>query len=65
MNDISEKICVTRGVADLVRWDWRQREYGREILPFILCRRLYQVLALALEAVWTADDIARKLPRST
>jgi hypothetical protein len=41
VNNISEKICVTWGVADLLRWDWRQREFGRDILPFILFRRLY------------------------
>ncbi len=64
MNNFSEKVSFIWGVADLLRGDYKQSEYGRVILPFILLRRLDQVLALTREAVWAADDKSRNLPEA-
>ena len=64
MNNFSEKVSFIWGVADLLRGDYKQSEYGRVILPFIVLRRLDQVLALTREAVWAADDKSRTLPEA-
>lgn len=56
MNNFSEKVSFIWGVADLLRGDYKQSEYGRVILPFIVLRRLDQVLAPTREAVWTAAE---------
>ena len=64
MNNFSEKVSFIWGVADLLRGDYKQSEYGRVILPFIVLRRLDQVLALTREAVWAADDKSRNLPEA-
>ena len=55
MNNFSEKVSFIWSVADLLRGDYRQSEYGRVILPFLVVRRLDQVLALTRDAVWAAD----------
>ncbi|WP_216644802.1 type I restriction-modification system subunit M [Candidatus Thiodictyon syntrophicum] len=62
MNNFSEKVSFIWGVADLLRGDYKPSEYGRVILPFILLRRLDQVLALTREAVWNTDGAGDKLP---
>jgi type I restriction enzyme M protein len=41
---------------------YKQSEYGRVILPFIVLRRLDQVLALTREAVRQADEQSRTFP---
>ena len=46
MNNFPEKVSLIWSVADLLRGDYKPSEYGRVILPFILLRRLDQVLAL-------------------
>ena len=56
MNNFSEKVSFIWGVADLLRGDYKQSEYGRVILPFLVLRRLDQVLAPKREAVWAADE---------
>ena len=56
MNNFSEKVSFIWGVADLLRGDYKQSEYGRVILPFLVLRRMDQVLAPTREVVWTADD---------
>ena len=38
-------------VADLLRGDYKQSEYGRVILPFTVLRRLYCVLEPSKQAV--------------
>ena len=54
--NFTDKVSFIWGVADLLRGDYKQSEYGRVILPFLVLRRLDQVLAPTREAVWNADD---------
>ncbi|MCA9619233.1 MAG: type I restriction-modification system subunit M N-terminal domain-containing protein [Myxococcales bacterium] len=56
MNHFSDKVNLIWSVADLLRGDYKQSEYGRVILPFTVLRRLDQVLAPTREAVWKAAD---------
>ena len=56
MNNFSEKVSFIWSVADLLRGDFKQSEYGRVILPFLVLRRLDQVLAPTRSAVWKADE---------
>ena len=44
MNNFSEKVSFLWSVADLLRGNYKQSEYGRVILPFTVLRRLDQVL---------------------
>ena len=55
MNNFSEKVSFIWNVADLLRGDYKQSEYGRVILPFLVLRRLDQVLEPTREAVRRAD----------
>lgn len=55
MNNFSEKVSFIWGVADLLRGDYKQSEYGRVMLPFLVLRRLDQVLAPTREDVWKSD----------
>ncbi|MEQ9497934.1 MAG: class I SAM-dependent DNA methyltransferase [Deltaproteobacteria bacterium] len=54
MQNFSEKVSFIWGVADLLRGDYKQSEYGRVILPFLVLRRLDQVLAATRQAVLAA-----------
>lgn len=49
-------------VADLLRGDYKQSEYGRVILPFTVLRRLDCVLAPTKEAVLNEADAGRPDP---
>lgn len=51
MQRFSEKVSFIWSVADLLRGDFKQSEYGRVILPFTVLRRLDQVLAPTRQAV--------------
>ncbi len=62
MNHFSEKVSFIWSVADLLRGDYKQSEYGRVILPFLVLRRLDQVLAHTRKAVLEA---AEKYPADT
>jgi type I restriction enzyme M protein len=42
-------------VADLLRGDYKQSEYGKVILPFTVLRRLDCVMAPTRKAVWAKD----------
>ena len=55
LNNFSEKVSFIWSVADLLRGDYKQSEYGRVILPFLVLRRLDQVLAPKRQAVLAAD----------
>ena len=57
MNNFSEKVSFIWSVADLLRGDYKQSEYGRVILPFLVLRRLDQVLAPSREAVLAAANL--------
>ena len=39
MNNFSDKVSFIWSVADLLRGDYKQSEYGRVILPFLVLRR--------------------------
>ena len=54
-NGFSEIVSFIWSVADLLRGDYKQSEYGRVILPFLVLRRLDQVLAPTRKAVLAAD----------
>ncbi|MGH3626648.1 MAG: type I restriction-modification system subunit M N-terminal domain-containing protein, partial [Sciscionella sp.] len=43
-------------VADLLRGDYKQADYGKVILPFTVLRRLDCVLDETREAVWKKAD---------
>lgn len=55
MSNFSEKVSFIWAVADLLRGDYKQSEYGRVILPLLVLRRLDQVLAPTLQGVRAAD----------
>lgn len=48
-------------LADLLRGDFKQSQYGRIILPFTLLRRLEGVLANSKEAVLAKYEEVKKL----
>ncbi|MDP3744859.1 MAG: class I SAM-dependent DNA methyltransferase [Methylotenera sp.] len=50
-------------VADLLRGDFRQSQYGRIILPFTLLRRLEGVLEATKEAVLAENERLQNLPK--
>jgi len=56
VNHFSEKVSLIWNVADQLRGDYKQSEYGRVILPFLVLRRLDQVVAPTRAAVWEADQ---------
>ena len=43
-------------IADLLRGDYKQADYGKVILPFTVLRRLDCVLADTRDAVWKKAD---------
>ena len=51
-------------VADLLRGDFKQSQYGRIILPFTLLRRLEGVLEASKEAVLAEHERLQNLPNS-
>ena len=61
MNRFSEKVSFIWSVADILRGDYKQSEYGRVILPFTVLRRLDQVLAPTRQDVL---DIAERFAES-
>lgn len=56
MERFSEKVSFIWSVADLLRGDFKQSQYGRVILPLTVLRRLDQVLAPTREAVRQANE---------
>jgi type I restriction enzyme M protein len=46
-------------VADLLRGDYKQSEYGKVILPFTVLRRLDCVIAPTRQAVWAKDGAVK------
>lgn len=56
MNDFQDKVSFIWAVADLLRGDYKQSEYGRVILPFTVLRRLDCALQPTKAAVLKAAD---------
>ena len=56
MLNFSEKVSFIWGVADQLRGDYKQSDYGKVMLPFLVLRRLDQVMAPTRAAVWEADQ---------
>ncbi|RMG35825.1 MAG: SAM-dependent DNA methyltransferase, partial [Gammaproteobacteria bacterium] len=56
MRNFSTTASFLWSVADLLRGDFKQSQYGRIILPFTLLRRLECVLAPTKEAVLAAYE---------
>lgn len=54
MNNFQEKANFIWSVADLLRGDYKQSEYGRVVLPLTVLRRLDQVLAPSKDKVLAA-----------
>ena len=61
MTNFSATAANIWAVADLLRGDFRQSQYGRIILPFTLLRRLECVLEPTKDAVLKADKKHRSL----
>src|SRR3954453_11248556 len=51
VENFSDKVSFIWSVADLLRGDYKQSEYGKVILPLVVLRRLDCVLAPTKEAV--------------
>ena len=60
MNNFQEKVSFIWSVADLLRGDYKQSEYGRVILPLTVLRRLDCVLEPTKERVL---EKAKSLPK--
>jgi len=60
LNNFQEKVSFIWSVADLLRGDYKQSEYGRVILPLTVMRRLDCVLEPKKEDVL---EKAKALPK--
>ena len=61
-NNFSQIAAFIWSVADLLRGDFKQSQYGRVILPFTLLRRLECVLAPTKADVLAANEKVRLMP---
>lgn len=61
-SNFSQTAAFIWSVADLLRGDFKQSQYGRVILPFTLLRRLECVLADTKEAVVAKAEELKKSP---
>ncbi|HIF9098624.1 TPA: type I restriction-modification system subunit M N-terminal domain-containing protein, partial [Photobacterium damselae] len=59
--NFSQTAAFIWSVADLLRGDFRQSQYGRIILPFTLLRRLECVLEESKETVVTQAEKIKKM----
>src|SRR5260221_1482240 len=51
MNNFREKASLIWGIADLLRGEYKQADYGKVILPLVVLKRLDEVLAPTKEKV--------------
>jgi type I restriction enzyme M protein len=65
LNDWPRYVSFIWSVADLLRGDYKQAEYGRVVLPFVLLRRLDCVLAKTKPAVLAAFEKNKTAPEGT
>lgn len=56
MENFQEKVGFIWSIAELLRGDYKQSEYGKVVLPFTVLRRLDCVLESSKEAVLTKAD---------
>ncbi|MGM0556112.1 MAG: type I restriction-modification system subunit M N-terminal domain-containing protein, partial [Myxococcota bacterium] len=63
MNNFSDKVSFIWSVADLLRGDYKQSEYGRVILPFTVLRRLDCVVEPTKADVLQVADEHRESPQ--
>ena len=61
-NNFSQVAAFIWSVADLLRGDFKQSQYGRVILPFTLLRRLECVLAPTKAEVLAANEKVKLMP---
>lgn len=61
-NNFSSTAAFLWSVADLLRGDFKQSQYGRIILPFTLLRRLECVLAATKADVLSKYDAVKSMP---
>lgn len=61
-NNFSQVAAFIWSVADLLRGDFKQSQYGRVILPFTLLRRLECVLAPTKADVLAANEKVKLMP---
>ena len=61
-NNFSQIAAFIWSVADLLRGDFKQSQYGRVILPFTLLRRLECVLAPTKADVLAANEKVKLMP---
>ncbi|WP_445946219.1 type I restriction-modification system subunit M [Shewanella sp.] len=61
-NNFTQTAAFIWSVADLLRGDFKQSQYGRVILPFTLLRRLECVLEESKEAVVTEAKKVKEMP---
>ncbi|MCG6348946.1 type I restriction-modification system subunit M N-terminal domain-containing protein, partial [Vibrio fluvialis] len=60
-NNFSQTAAFIWSVADLLRGDFKQSQYGRVILPFTLLRRLECVLESSKDAVLAEHERAEAM----
>ncbi len=61
-NNFSSTAAFLWSVADLLRGDFKQSQYGRIILPFTLLRRLECVLEVSKDKVLAKYDTVKAMP---
>lgn len=61
-NNFSQTAAFIWSVADLLRGDFKQSQYGRVILPFTLLRRLECVLESSKADVLAANEKVKQMP---
>lgn len=61
-NNFSSTAAFLWSVADLLRGDFKQSQYGRIILPFTLLRRLECVLEISKADVLTKYEAVKEMP---
>lgn len=61
-NNFSQVAAFIWSVADLLRGDFKQSQYGRVILPFTLLRRLECVLEVSKADVLAANEKVKLMP---
>ena len=59
MSELRNHAQLIWGIAELLRGDYKQSEYGRVVLPLVVMRRLDQALEATKEQVVSRDQQLR------